>query len=243
MSAAILGALFSISEKTVRYAMKIIGSKVLREAVQSGKYKVSAVSSLAKLSPAEQRQKLDEWARPKVRTPVATAEKDESPSVPYFEVDLNAPEFEMDLARPNLASDATVVIKADSLQIGAAAALLWKWKVPITDVWCAQGAFKPGAILLIGGPPPEAEDESAFSHTLAAMVTALASPKPMEASASGWLDRLDIQVPNLFIGTDEDRQTYLLEDPRDDVPSGREDPATNPSPAPEPAPESAAAPG
>jgi hypothetical protein len=176
-TAEMLGALFGVSEKTVRYAIAISDSPVLRDAVQSGRFKVSAVSHLAKLSPAEQRQRLDELDKAKVRTPAVTAEKDDSPPVPNRVVDLTAPET--DLSRPNLASDATVVIKADSSEIGAAAALLRKWKVQITDVWCAQGEFEPRTVLLIGGRLPE--DESAFSHTLAAMITALASPKPMEA--------------------------------------------------------------
>jgi hypothetical protein len=176
-TAEILGKMFGVSEKTVRYAIAISDSPVLREAVQSGRFKVSAVSRLAKLSPEIQRQRLDEWAEAKVRTPAAAEVKDDSPSVPNCVVDLGAPET--DLARPNLASDATVVIKADSLKIGEAVDLLSRWNVKITDVWCAQGGFEPGTILLIGGPLPE--DESAFSRTLAALITALASPKPMEA--------------------------------------------------------------
>jgi hypothetical protein len=176
-TAEILGKMFGVSEKTVRYAMAISDSPVLRDAVQSGRFKVSSVARLKKLIPEEQRQRLAEWAEAKVRTPAAAKVKDDSPSVPYFEVDLSAPET--DLARPNLASDATVVIKADSLKIGEAVDLLSKWKVKITDVWCAQGGFEPRTILLIGGQLPE--DESAFSRTLAALITALASPKPMEA--------------------------------------------------------------
>jgi protein gp37 len=171
-TAEILGELFSVSEKLVRLAMPISGCPVLCEAVQSGRYKVSAVSRLVKLSPAEQRQRLDEWDKAKVRTPAATAEKDDSPPVPNWVVDLNA--TEMDLARPNLTADATVVIKGDSLQIGAAVALLSRWKVPITDVRCEQGAFQPGAILLIGGRLPETWDESAFRNGLGALQAVVA---------------------------------------------------------------------
>ena len=167
-----LGVLFSVSERLVRHAMKISDSKCLREVVQSGRCKVSAVSSLAKLPAAEQRQKLEQLLKAKVRTPAATAEKNDSASAPYFEVDLNEPE--LDLARPNLASDATLVIKADSRQIGAAVALLSKWKVPITEVRCEHGAFQPGAIRLIGGRLPETGDESAFRNGLGALQAVVA---------------------------------------------------------------------
>jgi hypothetical protein len=149
-TAEILGRLFNVSERSVRHAMKISDSECLREAVQSGRCKVSAVFRLAKLPAAEQRQKLEQLLKAKLRTPAAAEVKDGSPSVPYYEVDLNAPEFDRDLARPNLTSDTTVVIKADSLQIGAAVALLSQWKVAITDVRCEHGAFEPGAVRLIG---------------------------------------------------------------------------------------------
>jgi hypothetical protein len=165
-TAEILGALFGVSEKTVRYAIAISNSPVLREAVQSGRFSVSAVFRLAKLTPALQRQRLGEWAEGKVRTPAAAAESADSPSVPYLVVDLNA--SGLDPARPNLTCDATVVIKADSSQIGAAVALLAKWKVPITDVRCEHGAFEPGAVRLIGGRLPKTADESALRNGLGA---------------------------------------------------------------------------
>ena len=146
-----LGAMFHVSERSVRYAMKITKSPRLCKGVQSGEFKVSAVYRLADLPDAELCQKLAERRKPKERTQIGTAETMASPMLPSYEVDLNSPEFDVNLARPNLASDATVVIKADSLQIGAAVALLLKWQIPVTEVLSERGDFKGGAIHLIGG--------------------------------------------------------------------------------------------
>ena len=159
-----LGELFGVSERLVRHAMKISDSKCLREAVQSGRCKVSAVSSLAKLPAAEQRQALADRLERKVRkqdqiaentlAENATAETTPTPLVDYFELDLNAQDVEIDLVRPNLAPNATVVIAAGCSQIGSAVALLSKWRVAITSVRCEAGGFQPGPIRLYGGPLP-----------------------------------------------------------------------------------------
>ena len=43
-------------------------------------------------------------------------------------------------------------IKADSLQIAAAAAFIMKWQIPVTEVLSERGESQGGALLLIGGP-------------------------------------------------------------------------------------------
>jgi ParB-like chromosome segregation protein Spo0J len=153
-TAAKLGARFNVSERLVRHAMKITDFVRLCEAVQNGQCKVSVASTMTAMTDAEQLKALAKRLKPKVKTQVQTAENAPTPLVKSFEVELNAEDFDMELARPNLAPDATVVITAGSSQIGAAVALLSKWRVPITSVRSAVGEYQPGPIRVYGGTLP-----------------------------------------------------------------------------------------
>lgn len=154
-----LGARFNVSERLVRHAMKITDFVCLREAVQNGQCKVSVASTMTKMSNAEQLQALADRLKPKVKKQVqiaenTIAENTSTPLLNYFEVDINADDFDWDLARPNLALNASVLIRANGSQIGWAVFLLSKWKVKVLSVRAEFGSFVMGPIRLYGGRYP-----------------------------------------------------------------------------------------